>query len=83
MSWWFMGTGCDCRLNGTDPDPNCIVCHTPATTEPDGPGCNQCNNLNGEDYFKIDYNYTCTQCQKIFEPGCHCTDFLGVYCYKK
>lgn len=69
------GTGCDCTYpNGGDADPNCVTCHSPALGE--GPGCNQCNITNG--YFKVDYNYSCTQCQEIFGDGClHCTDFNG------
>ena len=69
------GPACDCRdPDGIDADPNCLVCHSPATNE--GPGCDQCDISN--DYFKIDYNHNCAQCQEVFGNEClHCSDFDG------
>ena len=68
------GLGCDCRYpEGVDADKNCLVCHGSYTG---GPGCNQCDIEN--DYFKVDYNYKCTQCQEVFGEEClHCGDFDG------
>ena len=70
----YHGNPCDCDVpDGKDPDYNCKVCHSPKRG---GPGCNQCDIEN--DYFKVDYNYPCKQCQKVFGYGClHCGDFDG------
>ena len=68
------GEACDCRYpEGANADKNCLVCHSPYTG---GPGCDQCDTPN--DYFKVDYNYTCAQCQEVFGAEClHCGDFDG------
>lgn len=55
---------CDC-----DDDEFCRICHYP-----DGPGCSQCE----FGYFKLDWNYPCTNCQELFGPECNfCQDFHG------
>ena len=45
------------QLGYVNEDPYCQICNMPT-------GCSQCQNT-GE-YFKLDYNYPCTQCQQVF-----------------
>ena len=68
-----MNNPCVCEdnpiLGYVNEDPYCQVCNMPS-------GCAQCQN--GGEYFKLDYNHPCTQCQQVFGDEClHCQDFNG------